>query len=49
MDKSLSTAVSPHDTEVAIEAAVQEKSGTSKDAEDMKRLGRVQELRVSYE
>lgn len=41
MDKPQPT-VSSHDVEVV----VREKSGTSKDAEDMQRLGKVQELRV---
>jgi len=36
-----------HDSETAIEEIVHEKQGTARDAEDMKRLGRVQELRVS--
>lgn len=45
MDKSQMTTVSGHDIEVN-EQLVREKSGISKDAEDMRRLGRMQELRV---
>lgn len=46
MDKSKSTTVLTQNVEASQQEAVCEKSGTLKDAEDMQRLGRIQELRV---
>lgn len=48
MEKEQPTDVVSHNVEAFQQETVREKSGTLKDAEDMQRLGRIQELRVRW-
>lgn len=48
MEKLQSTTISSHNVEVSLPETVIQKLGTARDAEDMQRLGRIQELRRNF-